>query len=188
MTPKTEVFVSVDVETAGPYPGRYSMLSIGACLVSDPSVTFYLELQPLSQDSTPEAMEIGGFSLAVLEKTGMAPEHAMLRFAAWIEEVVPPPARPVFVAFNAPFDWSFVNDYFHRFLGYNPFGHSGVDIKAYYMGMTGVAWSETSIRHVTAVLGGSPELSHNALNDAVDQSTLFRVMLDLPKLHEVTQE
>ena len=40
----------------------------------------------------------------------------------------------VFVGFNAPFDWSFVNYYFHRFLGHNPFGFTAVDIKAYYMG------------------------------------------------------
>ena len=31
-----EIFVSVDVETAGPIPGEYSLLSIGACPVFDP--------------------------------------------------------------------------------------------------------------------------------------------------------
>lgn len=29
MTAKAEVFISVDVETAGPIPGEYSMLSLG---------------------------------------------------------------------------------------------------------------------------------------------------------------
>jgi hypothetical protein len=32
--------------------------------------------------------------------------------------------------FNAPFDWSFVNYYFHRFTGANPFGFTALDIKA----------------------------------------------------------
>lgn len=184
MTPQAEIYISVDVETAGPYPARYSMLSIGACLVNDPSVTFYAELQPLSSEFLPEAMEIGGLSLEVLKRTGMGAEQAMLHFAGWIEQVVPPGARPVFVAFNAPFDWSFINHYFHEFLGYNPFGHNGVDIKAFYMGMTGVPWAETSLPFVTARLGGSPALSHNALDDAVDQGTLFNVMLESRKHSE----
>lgn len=178
MSVQPETYISVDVETSGPYPGRYSLLSIGACLVVDTSRTFYAELRPTSREATTEALAIGGFSLEELERTGLAPEQAMMRFAAWIEEVAPPGTRPVFVAFNAPFDWSFINHYFHELLGYNPFGHSGLDIKAYYMGLTGVAWSHTGIAHVTARLGGSPELSHNALDDAVDQGTLFKTMLE----------
>ena len=66
----------------------------------------------------------------------------MTRFAAWLESVTPPGARPVFVAFNAPFDWMFVNDYFHRFLGQNPFGHNALDMKAYYMGQSGGRWAD----------------------------------------------
>lgn len=33
-----EFYVSVDVETAGPVPDIYSLLSIGTCLVSEPLV------------------------------------------------------------------------------------------------------------------------------------------------------
>ena len=40
----------------------------------------------------------------------------------------------MFVGFNASFDWSFVNWYFHKFVGTNPFGVAALDIKAYYMG------------------------------------------------------
>ncbi|MGB9037337.1 MAG: 3'-5' exonuclease, partial [Acinetobacter calcoaceticus] len=31
MIPKKEIFISVDVETSGPIPGIYDLLSIGAC-------------------------------------------------------------------------------------------------------------------------------------------------------------
>jgi len=31
-----ELYVSVDVETSGPVPGIYSLLSVGACVVSSP--------------------------------------------------------------------------------------------------------------------------------------------------------
>ncbi|RLA29121.1 MAG: 3'-5' exonuclease, partial [Gammaproteobacteria bacterium] len=40
MTSNREVYLSVDVETSGPIPGEYSLLTIGACDVSDPKQTF----------------------------------------------------------------------------------------------------------------------------------------------------
>ena len=58
-----EVFVSVDVETAGPHPGGHALLSIGACLVYDPGQTFYVELQPDRQAAVPEALAVSKLSL-----------------------------------------------------------------------------------------------------------------------------
>jgi len=49
-----EVLICVDVETAGPFPARYAMLSIGACLVMDIGETFYVELKPDKTDVEPE--------------------------------------------------------------------------------------------------------------------------------------
>jgi hypothetical protein len=40
MSSKREIFISVDVETAGPIPGEFSLLSIGACDVDDESRSF----------------------------------------------------------------------------------------------------------------------------------------------------
>lgn len=178
MQTPNEILVSVDVETAGPYPGRFSLLSIGACLVSNPATTFYVELQPLSLDVVPHALAVSGLNLEELSERGLPPADAMLRFAAWLESISLAPAHPVFVAFNAPFDWMFINDYFHRFMGDNPFGHNALDIKAFYAGRTGAAWSDTSLRHVVARYGGVPSLSHNALADAIDQASLMRAMLE----------
>jgi ribonuclease T len=173
-----EILISVDVETAGPYPGRYSLLSIGACVIADPSQTFYVELQPGSVEAEPEALEVSGLDLETLTEEGLAPAEAMLSFAGWLDEVAPNGQRPVFVGFNAPFDWMFVNEYFHRFLGYNPFGHNALDIKSFYAGRTGARWAETSLKHVSARYGGPPSLSHNALADAIDQASLMAAMLE----------
>ena len=38
-----EVYISVDIEAAGPVPGEYSMLSIGATVVGDLEAWFYAE-------------------------------------------------------------------------------------------------------------------------------------------------
>ncbi len=173
-----DFLISVDVETAGPYPGRYSLLSIGACVVADPSLTFYVELQPLSPDVVPDALAVTGLDLERLTEEGLPPAEAMLDFAGWLQTVAPAGRPPVFVGFNAPFDWMFINDYFHRFLGYNPFGHNALDIKSFYAGRTGARWTETSLKHVAAHFGGPPSLTHNALADAIDQASLMSAMLE----------
>lgn len=72
MTRKKEVFVSVDVETAGPIPGEYSLLSIGACAVADLTKTFSCELKPINRNADPKALEVSGLSLDELEA---APAH-----------------------------------------------------------------------------------------------------------------
>ena len=173
-----EILISVDVETAGPIPGEFPMLSIGACLVHDTEETFYVELSPDRDRSIPDALAICGLDMETLKRTGVEPEKALRSFAAWVQSITPQGARPVFVALNAPFDWMFVNDYFHRYLGENPFGHSALDIKAYFMGQAGVKWSETSFRHLTDHFLEERRLTHNALRDAQDQAEIFAMLLN----------
>ena len=178
LTPASpEAYVSVDVETAGPNPSQYSLLSLGACLVARPAATFYAELQPVSANFTPEALAIHGLSLDRLAKEGLPPTEALARFEAWLAAEIPEGQQPVFVGFNAPFDWMFVADYFHRFLGHNPFGHTALDIKAFSMGLSGSSWLETSKRYLAASYPDHPLPVHHALRDALDQAELFRRML-----------
>jgi DNA polymerase III epsilon subunit-like protein len=97
----------------------------------------------------------------------------MARFEAWLASVTPRGNRPIFLAFNAPFDWMFVCDYFHRFLDRNPFGYAALDIKAFYMGFTGSSWAGTSMDALTARYPEIKSLNHHALDDAEDQADIF---------------
>lgn len=160
--------VSVDVETAGPSPSGYALLSIGACTLFEPRKTFYVELKPVFMKSTTRAMAVHNLDLEELSRTGKDPKEALAAFEAWLAEVFPGDACPLFLGFNAPFDWMFVADYFHRFLGRNPFGHSAVDIKAFVMGFLRVPWERTRMAALT-----EHPLHHNALEDALDQADLF---------------
>lgn len=170
----TERLISVDVETAGPTPGNFPLLSIGACLVEDPGTGFYVELQPDRDGFIPEALAISGLELTALRQHGTTAAQAMAEFSAWVQEVAPDRSRPaLFVAFNAAFDWMFVQEYFARYGVANPFGHSALDIKAYYAGYSGCTWKETSMRHLGARYLGGDALSHNALADARDQAKLL---------------
>ena len=63
MTMRREYFISVDIEAAGPIPGEYSMLSLGACSVFPPDVHFSCEFKPVSVKADPEALNVTGGSL-----------------------------------------------------------------------------------------------------------------------------
>jgi DNA polymerase III epsilon subunit-like protein len=169
--------VSVDVEASGPSPSIGSLLSIGACLVDDPDVGVYLELKPLPDRGWEAAAErVHRLSREHLEEAGLEPADAMLQLEAWLAENAAG-ARPIFVGFNAPFDWMYVADYFWRYLGRNPFGISALDLKSYYMARDGVTrWDETRRVNIDEKLGLQPDHSHQALEDARGQAALARVL------------
>ncbi|MGW8251714.1 MAG: 3'-5' exonuclease [Anaerolineales bacterium] len=173
-----EIYISVDVETAGPNPTDYSLLTIGACTILEPQQTFYVELRPLSAKNVPEALAISRLSMERLFERGEAPKKALEQFEDWLKEQTQEDQQPILVAFNAPFDWMFLNDYFHRFLGRNPFGYSSIDIKSFYMALAGVPWEETSMQYIGPRYLNDQQLTHHALRDAMDQAVIFRKMLN----------
>nr|WP_294863787.1 3'-5' exonuclease [uncultured Pseudogulbenkiania sp.] len=177
MSGKDEIYISIDVETTGPIPGEYSLLSIGACLAFEPERTFYCELKPINSNFVPEALQVSGLSLDELAQTGLSPSDAMKAFTNWLSTVVGPNQTAVFVGFNAPFDWSFVNYYFHRFWSGNPFGFTALDIKALYMGATGCRWSDTRSSKMNERLKPTLIGTHNALLDAQYQAEIFQLIL-----------
>jgi DNA polymerase III epsilon subunit-like protein len=173
-----EVYISVDIEAAGPVPSAFSMLSLGAVVVDDPKKTFYVELKPVSDKFVPEAMKVFGRTLQDFAKKGRDPKGAMTAFRDWLVSVAKE-AKPVFVGFNATFDWAFVNFYFYQYLGENPFGFGGIDIKSYYMGMMGCEWEDTRSSHISSELKGPSPHTHNALDDAVEQAEMFKRMREI---------
>ena len=180
---KSELYVSVDVETSGPIPGEFSLLSIGAGIVGKPSEGIYLELQPSAERYDPEALAVSGLSLEKLSAQGLAPKEAMQRFEQWIHSCCLKGQRPVFVGLNTPFDWSFINYYFHKYVGKNPFGFTAIDIKAYFMGLQGCSWKGTNSSQMAATLKATTAPNHKALDDAIFQAELFALMLAQRQAH-----
>jgi ribonuclease T len=170
-------FISLDIESAGPVPSQYALLSIGACTVARPQRTFYAELVPDRDHFDPQAMAVHGLDLARLRAEGLPPARALENLADWLAEVVPAGRGPLMVGFNAPFDWMFINDYFIRYLGHNPFGHSTIDIKAVYLGASGSSWAETTGSRLQRRYLDGRELTHNALDDALVQAHIFQGIL-----------
>src|SRR5262245_35135353 len=112
-------FFIVDVEADGPIPADYSMVCFGAVRVDEAlRTTFYGRVRPISDRHVPEALAVSGFSREQ-HLTFDEPQAVMRAFATWLAENSR--HRPVFVSDNLAFDWQFINFYFHRFTGGNPF-------------------------------------------------------------------
>ncbi len=124
----------VDVESDGPAPGLYSMVCFGAVKLSDElDQTFYGQTAPITDASKPDALAISGFSRE--EHEGFEdPKVVMEHFFAWVVETNGN-GRPVFASDNPAFDWQFINYYFHKYVGENPFGYSARRIGDIYCGM-----------------------------------------------------
>lgn len=76
----------VDIESDGPIPGDYSMISFGAVLVNNSlDKTFYGKLCPISDKYISESLAISGFSR---EETldFDDPTKVMLEFKDWVNE------------------------------------------------------------------------------------------------------
>jgi DNA polymerase III epsilon subunit-like protein len=177
MMTSDEFYIVVDIETSGPDPCKYAMLSFGACTISKPQETLYIEMKPDSDQFIPEALEISALSLKELRDTGTPPSEGMQTFADWLAGINKDKKTPVFTAFNAPFDWMFVNTYFHRYLGYNPFGYKALDIKACYMGLHHTSFDKTSHKDLCEYYQIGLDLTHHALEDAINEAEIFRAIL-----------
>ncbi len=126
-------YIVVDVEADGPIPWKYSMVCFGAVIVEPTlSKTFYGEVKPISIQHIPEALAISGITRE--QHYGFDdPKEVMERFDKWIQENSI--GKPIFISDNNGFDWSFINWYFHFYLGKNPFGYSSRRIGDLYCGM-----------------------------------------------------
>lgn len=120
-------FIVVDVEADGPVPGTdmYSMVCFGAVVVDKKGIrdeTFYGQTAPISEFFIQESLSISGFT----REEHLEFEHpfiAMKRFRDWVNSLKG--GNPIFISDNLAFDWQWINYYFHRFVGKNPFGFSG---------------------------------------------------------------
>lgn len=147
----------VDVEADGPAPGLYSMVCFGAVKVTpELDQTFYGETCPITDEYKEDALAVSGFSREqCLEFED--PAVVMKRFDNWVKETCD--GRATFISDNVAFDWQFINYYFHRFLGQNPFGWSGRRIGDVYCGMQKNAYRRWKhLRDTTH--------DHNPVNDA----------------------
>jgi DNA polymerase III epsilon subunit-like protein len=165
-------FIIVDVESDGPIPAEFSMVCFGAVLFDENLETsFYGKTCPISNRFVPEALAVSGFSRE--QHLGFDdPKSVMESFAAWIDQHAK--GRPVFVSDNVAFDWQFINYYFHRFLGRNPFGFSGRRIGDLYAGLVKDASKATEWKKYRVT-----KHTHSPVDDARGNAEALRKFKEL---------
>jgi hypothetical protein len=178
---KSEIYVSTDVESDGPIPGPNSMLSFGSAAYDPAGLlidTFSANLELLPgatpDESTMKFWEANQEAWKATRKNLESPEKAMQRYVKWIETL---PGKPVFVAYPAGFDFTFVYWYLIRFTGNAPFSHSALDIKTYAMAMLKRPYRESTKRNMPHRWFSTAPHTHVALDDAIEQGVLFCNML-----------
>ena len=195
-------YISFDVEASGRSPGKYSMLSLGACLVDDLTKTFYKEIKPISSKFINDAMKIGCLRLhclkqyknldeynpshskfnpskvlELLDNIGEEPTKVMQEYNEWILDNTKG-YKPIEAAAPIKFDASFSLYYFDNYFeGPNPFVHSGEDMHSFYRGIKKDI--NASIKDLN--LRDERGLTHNALEDAIQQAKEFKKVLSLMK-------
>jgi len=165
-------YVVVDVESDGPIPAEFSMVCFGAVIFDDQlDKNFFGKTRPISDRFISEALAVSGFTREQ-HLSFEDPKSVMEHFAAWLTQHTK--GRPVFVSDNVAFDWQFINYYFHRFLGHNPFGFSGRRIGDLYAGLVKDASKATEWKkyRVTAH-------THNPVDDARGNAEALRKFKEL---------
>jgi hypothetical protein len=180
-----EVYFSADVETDGPIPGPFSMLSFafvyagaydGTTFYKPPAYerAFYAELKPISDQFEQEALDVNGLDRSYLAAHGQEPAAAMTGAAKWVADMAGMGA-PVIVAYPLSFDWSWLHWYFVNFSEHgSPFGHSrGFDIKTAIAVKLGRMVSSSGRSRIPEAVRSQFAHTHHALDDAVEQAEIF---------------
>jgi hypothetical protein len=182
---KMDIYFSADVETDGPIPGPYSILSLALVYAGtfdgntfhrpkDYDCIFYRELKPISSLFDSEALSVNGFDRDRLLLTGADPERVMTDAFHWVNEVAGE-GKPVLAAYPLSFDWAWLYWYFVRFSSFgSPFNHSRCyDMKTAYAVKACVPIAEAGRSNLLPFLRPMREHTHNALDDAIEQAEIF---------------
>jgi len=180
-----DVYFSADVETDGPIPGPFSMLSFALVFAGtfdgksfkrphDYAQNFYRELRPISTEYQPEALRVNGLDRERLCNEGEEPAAVMTDAHNWITRVAGR-AKPVLVAYPLSFDWAWLYWYFIRFSPKgSPFNHSlCFDMKTAFAVKASIPISEAGRSKILPFLLPPRGNTHHALDDATEQAEIF---------------
>jgi hypothetical protein len=182
---EADMYFSADVETDGPIPGPFSMLSFAIvyagwfdgnafCRPQEYSASICVELKPISEQFELEALKVNGIDRERLKQTGRDPREGMTIAAQWIRDFAGN-RNPVLVAYPMSFDWLWLYWYFVQFseLG-SPFGHSRCfDVKTAFAAKGRMRMSEAGRSRLPPALRSAHPHTHSALDDAIEQAEIF---------------
>ena len=180
-----DAYFSADVETDGPIPGPFSMLSFAIVYAGsfdgkhfkrpkNYERVFYQELKPISTQFQEEALRVNGLDRDRLCREGNLPEQVMSAAFRWVNDSCGG-ANPVLVAYPLSFDWSWLYWYFIRFSSEgSPFGYSRCfDIKTALSVKGRIPICRAGRTRLDPSLGSNRAHTHHAIGDAIEQAEIF---------------
>jgi hypothetical protein len=195
---RSDLYLSIDIETDGPAPGLNNMLTLGVAAFNikgecvDQFYERIIQLPDLSpnpqtmiwwreQDPSVYKEAFDDNYRGVITGPASGPRStafdAMLRLAAWLNSLIPDENRLIAIAWPAAYDFAFVNYYCWRFLGQNPLGYAALDIRSYVMGIVRAngyySLKEEEIEGLFGRVDKSGLRPHIAIDDAIGQGRLF---------------
>ncbi len=181
MKNKDEIIVSTDIETNGPIPGVYSMLSLGSAaftknkeLISTFEANFNLLPDAIEDPDTMRWWSTQQEAWDEHRKNTQDPKIIMENYVNWLGSL---PGKPVFVAYPAGFDFLFVYWYLIKFTGKSPFSFSALDIKSYASALLKCNYRDAVKRNMPGTWFDDLPHTHKALDDAIEQGAMFCNML-----------
>jgi len=186
-----ETYFSVDIETDGPTPGTNSLLSIGAVALQNSSPGelemrsyFSVNVKPgpglVADPETKKFWDDNPAAYKELTKDRVSPAQACKKFVDWVLKVSGE-SSPVFVAYPAGFDFSWIYYYLQTYCDKNPFKYECLDMKSFGMALnsknTALFQNSRKSKWPTEWSAGVVNsLPHVALNDAIEQAVIFQNM------------
>lgn len=193
-----DAYFSADVETDGPIPGPFSILSFALVYAGsfdgrhfqrpdNYEQKLYKELRPISQNFEAEALCVNGLDRTRLCREGEDPETAMTEACRWVRTIAGT-AQPVLVAYPLSFDWSWLYWYFIRFSADgSPFAYSRCfDIKTAVAVKASIPISEAGRSRVDHALRSRHAHTHHAVDDAIAQAEIFANVFEWNGVRERT--
>lgn len=159
------MFVIVDVEATGISPHSGEMTEFGAVEYKS-RATFHCESEP--DPENPAKPIITGRQFDVAE--------IMKQFDGWLYRIAKN-ERLTFVSDNPAYDFQWINFYFDKYLGRNPFGHSGRRIADFWAGLERDWYSTQKWKKYRV----TPH-DHNPVNDAMGNVEALHKLLEMAKI------
>jgi len=175
-----QAYFDVDVEADG-VAGYGSLLSVGA--VSPWGETYYSELKPSSErfiKSNRAFCEAHNLERERLMDEGQDPNKVMRELTEWVGDITETydKNRAVFAAFNASFDFPWVDLAMREAEIKNPFGIAGYCIKSLANQLTQeYDWRKTAKGNLPADIIPEGDFTHNALEDAIYQQKIHNALV-----------
>lgn len=172
----------MDVEALGPYPGDYSMNSLGAVAFDEDAQVigaFEVNLLPL-QGSTPCPDTMRNFWMKEEEaweyctRNPKEPKAGMQSFAEWVISL--PGDLKTGVCMPAAFDYMFIYWYLKKFVGRSPLSFSCLDTKSYVCAMRKKPYRHSAKRSWPKRWFTKLPHTHKAMDDALEQGVSFMLM------------